>query len=206
MSSRSYDDPFTVHLIEQVLPGALPEFLPTQRWFGGKARTIDRVTVADFAWLPGGSQRNGLALAELGYADGPSDRYAIVVGLREDPGNLPVIARPDEAQPMWVAEAVADHEGGHALLAGFVGTPAVPTLRGGALEFGDVTELAVHASTAGVPVRSIGAEQSNSSIRVGADLVFKLLRRIEGGENPEIEIGRFLTTRTAFRAMPSLHG
>jgi maltose alpha-D-glucosyltransferase/alpha-amylase len=52
----------------------------------------------------------------------------------------------------------------------------------------------------------VGSEQSNTSIRVGASLVFKLFRRLPTGENPEVERGRFLTTRTAFRATPALHG
>ena len=43
------------------------------------------------------------------------------------------------------------------------------------------------------------AEQSNSSIRYGDRLILKLFRRLQQGVNPEVEIGSFLTNRTAFR-------
>src|ERR1019366_3662848 len=37
------------------------------------------------------------------------------------------------------------------------------------------------------------AEQSNTSIIYGKELILKLFRRLEPGENPDVEIGRFLT-------------
>ncbi len=41
---------------------------------------------------------------------------------------------------------------------------------------------------------SIGsAEQSNTSIIYGDKLILKFFRRLEPGENPDVEIGRFLT-------------
>jgi maltokinase len=44
-------------------------------------------------------------------------------------------------------------------------------------------------------VRSMGAEQSNSSIVFGEQQVLKVFRRIEPGINPELEMLRFLSTR-----------
>jgi maltose alpha-D-glucosyltransferase/alpha-amylase len=55
-------------------------------------------------------------------------------------------------------------------------------------------------------VRSVGIDQSNTSLEVGGALVFKLFRRVQPGENPEVELGRFLTTRTTFRDFAPLHG
>ena len=45
------------------------------------------------------------------------------------------------------------------------------------------------------PIRSMGAEQSNSSIVFGEEQVLKIFRRIEPGENPELEMLRFLSMR-----------
>jgi maltose alpha-D-glucosyltransferase/alpha-amylase len=42
------------------------------------------------------------------------------------------------------------------------------------------------------------AEQSNTSIIYGNQLILKLFRRLEGGENPDVEIGRFLTEVARF--------
>ncbi|MFZ0744513.1 MAG: maltose alpha-D-glucosyltransferase, partial [Terracidiphilus sp.] len=44
------------------------------------------------------------------------------------------------------------------------------------------------------PPSQVGsAEQSNTSILYGKDLILKLFRRLQAGENPDVEIGRFLT-------------
>lgn len=54
-------------------------------------------------------------------------------------------------------------------------------------------------------VRSMGAEQSNSSIVFGEQQVLKIFRRIEPGENPELEMLRFLSHR-GFENVAALTG
>jgi predicted trehalose synthase len=54
-------------------------------------------------------------------------------------------------------------------------------------------------------VRSMGAEQSNSSIVFGEEQVLKVFRRIEPGENPELEMLRFLSLR-GFENVAKLSG
>jgi maltose alpha-D-glucosyltransferase/alpha-amylase len=46
----------------------------------------------------------------------------------------------------------------------------------------------------GESVRSIGAEQSNSSVVLDDEVIVKLFRRVEPGDNPEIELTRLLTS------------
>ncbi|MGZ9275336.1 MAG: putative maltokinase, partial [Nitrospira sp.] len=55
------------------------------------------------------------------------------------------------------------------------------------------------------PVSVMKAEQSNTSVRFGDRVIMKLYRRLEPGLNPELEIGRALTSRN-FRHSPSLVG
>src|ERR671910_796659 len=43
--------------------------------------------------------------------------------------------------------------------------------------------------------RSIGVEQSNTSVVFGDELILKAYRRLEPGINPELEVLRFLTER-----------
>src|SRR5690606_15833653 len=51
----------------------------------------------------------------------------------------------------------------------------------------------------------MSAEQSNTSVRIGGQLMLKVIRRTEPGINPEIEVGRHLTRRRFARA-PRLAG
>ncbi len=44
-----------------------------------------------------------------------------------------------------------------------------------------------------LPARTSSAEQSNTSILYDQKLILKLFRRLQPGENPDVEIGRFLT-------------
>jgi maltose alpha-D-glucosyltransferase/alpha-amylase len=57
-----------------------------------------------------------------------------------------------------------------------------------------------------VPARRHPGEQSNTSVMLGGGLVLKTLRRPQPGLNPDLEITRFLTTRTGFRHVPRLAG
>ncbi len=51
----------------------------------------------------------------------------------------------------------------------------------------------------GYPVSCLGsAEQSNTSILYGREFFLKLFRKLEPGENPDVEIGRFLTEVARF--------
>jgi maltose alpha-D-glucosyltransferase/alpha-amylase len=55
-------------------------------------------------------------------------------------------------------------------------------------------------------VRAIEGEQSNSTALVDQDYVLKLYRHIEPGQNPEIEMGHFLTETANFGHAPALLG
>jgi maltose alpha-D-glucosyltransferase/alpha-amylase len=56
------------------------------------------------------------------------------------------------------------------------------------------------------PSRLSGAEQSNTSIIYGQQLILKLFRRLQPGENPEVEIGRYLTETVKFCCVPPFMG
>jgi maltose alpha-D-glucosyltransferase / alpha-amylase len=76
------------------------------------------------------------------------------------------------------------------------------------------TILSAHASTTlramklaqPLPSRVGSAEQSNTSILYGDTLILKLFRRLQTGENPDVEIGKFLTEVAHFERIPPFLG
>jgi maltose alpha-D-glucosyltransferase / alpha-amylase len=68
-----------------------------------------------------------------------------------------------------------------------------PTPRTGVLTARASTAFAAIRGTQHLSGRVGSAEQSNTSILYGKQLILKLFRRLQPGENPDVEIGRFLT-------------
>ncbi len=66
--------------------------------------------------------------------------------------------------------------------------------------------FAAARGTLSLPSRVGSAEQSNTSILYGKQLILKLFRRLQPGENPDVEIGRFLTEIAHFSKIPPFLG
>jgi trehalose synthase-fused probable maltokinase len=189
---------------EETLRGALPGFLPSRRWFGGKNRTLHEVSLVDHVWVRNEAAPDVLAFVEVSYADASPEQYCLWLGVRDTPDVAPVVGRM--ANGRWMVDVSTDQESARALLQRLAAGADLATAGGGAVRFGDLTREAAAFLRGAPPVRTLGADQSNTSLGIGEALVLKLFRRVQPGENPEVEIGRFLTTRTAFRDFSPLHG
>ncbi|MEZ5289659.1 MAG: hypothetical protein R2745_01110 [Vicinamibacterales bacterium] len=186
------------------LPAACPAWLPQQRWFGAKARTIRAVATEDVVWV---SDAAAVVVLDLTYDAGPHERYALVVALGDAPGPLPSLGRVPSLDAVAV-EAATDRDALAALLGGFVADASLPSVRGGRLHFGDASARArrlLAPDHGPLALKTLSAEQSNTSVKVADTFVFKLFRRVQPGEHPQLEIARFLTA-TAFRDVPPLDG
>ena len=54
--------------------------------------------------------------------------------------------------------------------------------------------------------RSVGADQSNTSVVLGERLILKAFRRVEPGLNPDLELNAWLSEEVGFEAVPRLAG
>jgi maltokinase len=169
----------------------LPDYLRGQRWFAGKAWPIKSVSTVDNATvaLPGGRSFT-LAVVEVVYELGSPERYL-----------LPVLSS-DEG----VKDAFEDVEVLRALFQLIREKRELPTASGKLVgEWLDTPEGLI-ALPSPLPVRRLLVEQSNTSVVVAEQLILKVIRKLEAGINPEYEVGRFLATKTSFRANPTLLG
>ena len=73
-----------------------------------------------------------------------------------------------------------------------------PEPQSGRLDARASSALALAFNGRSLPSRVGSAEQSNTSIVYGEQLILKLFRRLQPGENPDVEIGRFLTEVARF--------
>ena len=161
----------------------LAQWIAGQRWFAAKSRRVVGVTVEDGIRLGEGT----LWMLRVALDDGSSDRYA--VPLRDGAA---------------VVDALDDPGFCRALLA-LITTGGRASGAYGELRGTPTTALADVAATGGAP-RRLTVEQSNTSVVFGDALILKHFRHLHPGGNPDIEITRFLTERTAFRHTPRLCG
>ncbi|WP_435016999.1 1,4-alpha-glucan branching protein GlgB [Tundrisphaera sp. TA3] len=195
----------------------LPPFLNRQRWFAGKARPIDRVRIVDAVGGPGLPETTRLALISVTFNDGGTDRYFLPLGLmfgaeaevfsRDRPG--PSIGRLDRSKggPVLVVDSLSQPGVGQALLEAIA---EGRSFRGsaGTLQASSTSAFAAARGDDAKPLPARGgtAEQSNSAVIYGDRLILKIFRRLEPGINPDFEIGRFLSERTDFHAIPRTAG
>ena len=198
----------------------LPEFLPRQRWFGSKSRHITATTVLDWGVLqstPHGDTPGSVALAfiEVTYATGEPEIYLlplkIMLGdeaeaLRESAPTAIIGALLSPSGTGVLADALYGNEAASALLA-IIERAGEISMQKGVLRGTPSNIYSELRGDAGqLPPRRSSAEQSNTSIFFGDRLIMKLFRRQQFGDNPDVEIGRFLTEETAFRNIAPFGG
>jgi predicted trehalose synthase len=159
------------------------QWLSRQRWFAAKTHRITEAVIEDRIPV----DRVDLCLLRVVLDDGTAHRY--VAALSGNGG---------------VGDAFADDAFCRALLG----------LMGGAREArGQRGTLRGHRFRAfprelpmDVRVRRLLGEQSNTSVIFDSTVIVKHFRHLTEGENPELEITRFLTEHTTFHNTPRLAG
>ena len=192
----------------------LPNYLPKQRWFGGKSRQIKSTRVLD--WIILRSSHGVIVLLEVEFESGGSEVYLLVLAMAFSEA----AAQLQRSSPNAIIAPVFSDKGSGLLHDGVFDDNAClelltlidnkvelegrqGRLRGAPGEsFGDI--LGTGATP--LSVRRGSAEQSNTSILYGDRLILKVLRRQEPGLNPDAEIGRYLTDRAHFERVPRFAG
>jgi maltokinase len=162
---------------------ALRAWVLDQRWFASKARDVPEVSVLDQLGLADDPSLL-LALVEARFLAGTHELYQLLVADRGGEMVYDALAEPGPASALA------------ALLS-----------RGEEVQ-GKLARVAFHWE--GEPlerpaVRNLGAEQSNTSVVIDERVILKVFRRLEAGDNPELEMLRFLTARR-FEHTPALAG
>lgn len=175
--------------LERALKAGLPAF----RWFGGKSRVIRKVNVIDTVPLPQAGPALWLLVCRVVYTKGRPDYYFVPVDLTPGPGGA--ISLDPAGNPEFA-------------------TALIKLILSGASFWTGRGRLLASCSKEGrnrpgvrVPAPSrLKGEQSNTSIRYGQTYMLKMMRRLELGVSPEVEIGRHLAGCKGYTHSPRFLG
>jgi maltose alpha-D-glucosyltransferase/alpha-amylase len=199
------------HLLEQeILPGWLPE----QRWFRNKSRTITGVILKDWAKIGGGFF---LVFAEVHCDEGDPQSYCLPLKIITGQGGQQLVAAmPESVLALFktpkgeglVFDALADRISCRMLFDAMAENRHFSTVRGGMVRaFSTEVFEELFAGELGYSqVRLLEAEQSNSSVILNERAFLKLYRRMEGGINPDFAVNMHLTEHTNFTALAPVAG
>ncbi len=189
----------------------LPGFLQERRWFAGKSAARIDATLAKAIPLEHGGDRFLLTIVEAQSGDAPQryqlpltirwerhDRVpchpsAVLAAVRRGPREGTLLDSSGERE--FATMLLAKLHSGDTIAAGDNKLAFTPTAAFKAMPTPEVAS-----------VNSGQREQSNTTLTVGHEYVIKVLRRLQSGPHPEIEMGRFLSDGAPYAHTPQMLG
>jgi len=189
----------------------LPGFLQERRWFARKSAGRIGARLAKAIPLDHAGDRFLLTIVEAEAGDVPQryqlpltirwerhDRVpchpaAVLAAVRRGPREGTLLDSTGERE--FVAMLFAKLQSGETIAAGDAKLVFTPTAAFRDMPAPEITD-----------VNSGQREQSNTTLTVGRDYVVKVLRRLQAGQHPEIEMGRFLSEDAPYANTPQMLG
>jgi maltokinase len=173
----------------KVLTDLFREWMPHQRWFGGKGREWADVSEDGF-FLDRGNPVLSVHRVRITYTDGHKETYLVPLSWRDHPADdlesAFVGAVPNESGESYAYDAMRDREATAPWLIHLVNASTI-----GPMHF---HPAGVAYIPEGLPGDIVSGEQSNTSLIYGSEAILKLFRRLEPGLNPDVEIHDALRT------------
>lgn len=202
---------------------AFRPYLQQCRWYGGKSRTPRAIDIVDSIPIHAEDADLRLVIVRVGYTEGEPERYALWVRFVSGQAyDALASALPEQV----IVHVVRDGSEEKGALVDATGDPALASAllkladrrRTVAGERGRLVgsaarglRAALRGAQGAVVGRPLGAVQSNTSLLYRDErdqrlLVLKLVRRVEGGLNPDLEICRALTDAGTIEHIAPLAG
>jgi maltose alpha-D-glucosyltransferase/alpha-amylase len=194
-----------------LLDEGLIDFLEARPWFPGRERALKSAHIDDVIPLQGAARPIYLAFVRVEYSDRPPQTYALPLDFI--PEGTPTVAAAlaqlhvsgGSGSRGSLVDALEDPSSAHAVLEAIAKEQRVQGADAAELMTSSVSGLSqAETDTAGEP-RKIGRERRATMLRFGERFVLKLLRHLDDGISPELEVGRFLS-KTGGEVAPALRG
>jgi maltose alpha-D-glucosyltransferase / alpha-amylase len=204
--------------LERLLPG----YLRQCPWLHDRAGKVRTARIADTIPVSDKPETTHLVLIEVEFIEGEAETFTLPLAVAESHRAHRIRANASSAVladlPLngsggvcdrIVFDATADPEFARELIdlmkrrraprgdAGYLAANISASLR---------TSPGHRQAAKELEPRPLRFDHTNASIALGDQLILKLFRRLENGESPDLEIGRFLTDRISFTHSPPLLG
>ncbi len=197
-----------------LLNDVLPSYLKRSTWFQGKDRTIHNLSIIEEVDIASGSDRVQLLFVEVTYESGLPEVYQVpltfvggdVLGSAYDKYPQAVLARMKMGgEEGFLLDACYVAHFQQTLLAG--GASIHNPDRSAAIVFtGDGAAKREVVDIPGADIKMNVVDENNTSIAYQNKIFLKLYRKIEYGQNPDVEIAAYLAEQGKFNHVPAVLG
>jgi len=203
---RDFLQPETRSWLEETI---LPVYVKQRRWFASKDKAVEsiRLTDAEVIQMPQGE----ILIAEIeARFEGGMERYQLPLGIHFRSGLTSEVVEQLKLCDIDVGVQEACFTDAFALDVLPLGLLACMRdnfcfdLIEGQLRCLSLARLQNIVFSEAPKIHRLSAEQSNSSLVIGGRIIMKLIRRVETGVNPEVEMVRYLTERGYANTPPLL--
>lgn len=201
---------------ESLQQDVLPSYIEGTRWFSGKARRLQKVKITEHIPIGKDLLSTQLLFLEAYFSEGPSDTYLLPLSFCTGEKAEKII----EERPFEIIARIRSKSGEGILYDGIYNdnfrTELLMTFAKRKIFKSDNGDIISHQGKQfriilgekDLPLSSqlLKQEQSNTSFLFENTFFLKLYRRLEEGINPDVEMIRFLTEKTAFHNIPPFAG
>ncbi len=208
---RLFDNYNEVRFFERKI---LPLFMKKCRWFGGKAKVINKIVVHKVIPFKVEGDTHFLSMIEVNYVQRLPELYFIPLSFVLSDSILEkveytvqsVVCRAEiQGKVGFIMDSCYDRAFRDALFLSMEKDVRVRDDDGGVLEFNSGVYAKLSSSN-GVESKILKSDQSNTAIIYNDEYFFKFYRKLEKEINPDLEIVRFLTEQTTFQNSPKYAG
>ncbi|MFD2247325.1 maltose alpha-D-glucosyltransferase [Pontibacter ruber] len=194
----------------------LPPYILNKRWFGGKARTIQRMQIVENIPLPVGRQGAMLLFIEVSYNEGLPELYQLPIAFATGDQEQELITTQPNSVIARVAvdskegilyDALYSEDFRQFALQSIAKRKRAKTEKGEVVGYSNRT-VGKMLGEVEQPVTSriLSAEQSNTSIIYNNLFFLKFYRKLDRTINPDMEVVEFLSERVGFKNVPLFLG
>jgi maltose alpha-D-glucosyltransferase/alpha-amylase len=200
----------------EIIEPVLHEYLQSTRWAGGPHDEIKSIRFADIARLPDTATPIFLSLLDADYVDGTTRKLCLATAVVSDerfqqlrerqPAPIPILRLTGNVEGL-VIDALYVPECAEQLVR-MIALGPIMTARGAELAGTLFGPIDWPAPTDGSPVHApiVADHTTSTAVALAERLLLRMLRHVEPGIHPQVEIGRYLTHHKGFEHVAPLVG